>query len=91
MDEGVVFDMIVEYFVENTPHITSRQEPGNYELIDWDSHYVEVDVWGLDYKMENAAFDWAEDFNREYDGLWEIEVGAHYNGINTIIARKLTL
>jgi hypothetical protein len=89
MNEAVVFDMIVEYLVDNTPHITSNQARGNYELIDWDSHYVEIDVWGLDYKMENAFVEWEEDFNREYAGEWEVTVGAHRNGVNTVIARKL--
>jgi hypothetical protein len=39
--------------------------------------------------MENAFVEWEEDFNREYAGEWEVTVGAHRNGVNTVIARKL--
>ena len=75
MNEAQVTDLIVDWLIDNTRHIVANQSSGNWEMIDFDDSYLEMLVYDLSYDEENSLFDFERQFNRDYAGEWEMNVG----------------
>lgn len=73
MNSAQIFDLIVNWLIDNTDHIVTNQGPGNYELIDQDPGYIHINAYNLSYREENALYGFEREFNQEYEGLWHMD------------------
>lgn len=85
MQSAQIFDLVVNWLIDNTDHIVTNAGPGNWELIDQDPGYIHINAYDLSYRDENALYAFEREFNQQYEGFWRMDVQPNnYNDVHRI-------